>query len=320
MRLLKMTMEKINIILPVYNEAEAIDNFNSVLFEVIGSLKDKYFFEVIYVLDKSEDNSLSILKKICAQNANVKLLSLSRRFGHQMSLLAGIDKCDGEAAIMMDSDLQHPPSLIPAMLAEFENGYDIVYTIRQDSADISLLKRLSSKLFYRFINLISRVPINENAADFRLISKRVVKLFQEKIRERNQFLRGLFSWIGFRSLGIPFRVGPRFAGKSKYSMSQMMRLAVHGIISFSRAPLQAAVFVGFIFAFLGLFYATITFIQYFFNNSFPSGWTTLTILISVFSGVQLIFLGIIGEYIAAIFDEVKARPHYIIDEEINFEN
>lgn len=243
-------MKKINIILPVYNEAEVVDSFNAALFEVIESLKDKYLFEVIYILDKSEDNSLDMLRMICKLNKNVKLLALSRRFGHQMSLLAGIDKSDGDAVIMMDSDLQHPPSLIPEMMAKFENGYDVVYTIRQDSTNIGFLKRVSSKLFYRMINLISPVPINESAADFRLISKRVAKLFQEQIRERNQFLRGLLSWIGFKSIGIPFQVAPRFAGKSKYSISKMVQFAAHGIVSFSRAPLQAAVLLGFIFALL----------------------------------------------------------------------
>lgn len=311
-------MKKINIVLPVYNESEIISDFNDALFKVVDSLRHKYFFEVIYVLDKSTDNSLGILREICKKNKNVKVLALSSRFGHQMSLVAGMDRCDGDAVIMMDSDLQHPPSVIPQMLEKFEEGYDIVYTIRQDVPKISFLKRISSKIFYRIINIISQIPINESAADFRLISRRILKIFHEQIRERNQFLRGLFSWVGFKAVGIPFQVSRRPAGKSKYSISRMIQFGIHGITSFSKKPLQAAVYVGFVFAIMSLFFAAITFVQYFYYNSLPSGWTTLVILITMFSGVQLIFLGIIGEYIAAIFDEVKARPHYIVEEEINF--
>jgi dolichol-phosphate mannosyltransferase len=220
---------------------------------------------------------------------------------------------------MIDSDLQQPPSLIPKMLDLFEKGYDIVYTIRQDSSEVGFLKRSSSKLFYRIINRISQIPINESAADFRLISRRVAEVFQNRIRERNQFMRGLFSWVGYNSTHIPFQVKTRIAGKSKYSFIRLIRFAMQGIVSFSKTPLQTAIIFGFIFAFFGLVYSIITFIQFFLDDTLPSGWATLTILISLFSGVQLIFLGIIGEYIGAIFDEVKGRPHYLIEEKINIQ-
>jgi polyisoprenyl-phosphate glycosyltransferase len=237
-----------------------------------------------------------------------------------MSLLAGIDHCKSDALIMMDSDLQHPPTLIPEMLKEFEKGYDIVYTIRKDRTEIGFGKRITSRLFYRMINRISEIPISESAADFRLISRRVVETFQKKIRERNQFLRGLFNWVGFKSTGIQFQVGMRRAGKSKYSLGRMMRFGMQGVVSFSKKPLQATIILGFIFATFGLLHAIVMFVLYFFYASLPSGWTTLTILISMFSGVQLISLGIIGEYIGAIFDEVKGRPHYIIQESINIDD
>lgn len=313
-------MKKINIILPVYNEEEVINHFNDALFRTIENLYSQYVFEVIYVLDKSSDNSSIILKDICSKRKNVKLIMLSKRFGHQASLLAGMDACDGDAAIMMDSDMQHPPELIPSMLAEFEKGYDIVYTIRLDSCETGIFKRISSKLFYRAINKISQVPINESSADFRLVSRRVLEIFQNQLREQNQFLRGLFSWVGFNTIGIPFRVSSRAAGSSKYTISRMVRFGIAGVVSFSKRPLQAAIYLGFTLAIFAFLFIGITLVQYIIYAHIPSGWTTIVILISLFSGTQLIFLGIVGEYIAAIFDEVKGRPHYIVQDNINFMN
>lgn len=314
---MKLTL---TVICPVYNEEEVIQEFYGELRSVLNSLADRVESKILFVVDKCTDASLDLLKAIASKDGSVQILALSSRFGHQKSLLAGIDQCRSDVVIMMDSDLQHPPSLIPEMLTQFENGCDIVYTIRLDTPEIRLFKRLSAKFFYKMINRISQVPINESAADFRLVSRRVIEIFQKQIRERTQFLRGLFSWVGFKSIGIPYQGKSRRSGKSKYSLSRMIRFGVEGIISFSKRPLQAAIFIGFGFALFGLVFAFITFIQYFIYDYLPSGWTTLTILISMFSGIQLIFLGIIGEYIGAIFDEVKGRPHYIIEEKINFQN
>jgi dolichol-phosphate mannosyltransferase len=310
-------MKTLTIISPAYNEAEVLERFYRELSAELRPLAGRYSTSVLFVLDRSSDNSLDILKRLAADDPSVGVLSLSSRFGHQMALLAGIDHADADVIIMMDSDLQHPPSLIPALLEKYENGYDIVNTIRDDEQELGVLKRTNSRLFYWIINRISDVPINERAADFRLISRKVAEVFRHQIRERNQFLRGLLSWVGFSSISVPFRVGARAAGRSKYSTGRLMRFAAHGIVSFSKRPLQAAVILGFIFAGFGLINALITLVQYFITSSLPSGWTTLAILISVFAGVQLIFLGIIGEYIGAIFDEVKARPHYIVDERVN---
>jgi len=308
----------LTVVCPAYNEEAVIGKFYGELQSVLTSLNGRYESTMLFVVDRCTDNTLDVLKDIAGKDPRVKILSLSSRFGHQMSLLAGMDHSSSDAVIMMDTDLQHPPAIIPSMLGEFEKGYDVVYTIRQDAPDTGLLKRISSKLFYRMINRVSNVPINESAADFRLLSRRVVDIFKKQIRERNQFLRGLVSWVGFRSIGIEFGAMKRAAGKGKYSISRMVRFGVQGIISFSKRPLQAAVLVGVMFAVFGFINAVFTFVQYFLNDSLPSGWTTLTILISIFSGVQLIFLGIIGEYIAAIFDEVKGRPLYIVEEQINF--
>jgi glycosyltransferase involved in cell wall biosynthesis len=310
-------MRTLTVISPVYNEAEVIEHFYQVLSKELRGLADRYASRILFVVDRSSDDTLDILKRIAAADHSVGILALSSRFGHQMSLLAGIDHADADVVVMMDSDLQHSPALIPSLIERFEEGYDIVYTIREDERELGLLKRWGARLFYRLINSLSKVPINESAADFRLISRRVALVFQTQIRERNQFLRGLISWVGFRSVGVPFRVGTRAAGRSKYSLARLIRFGMQGIVSFSKRPLQAAIVVGFVFAAFGLINAVITFVEYFLYASLPSGWTTLTILISLFSGVQLIFLGIIGEYLGAIFDEVKARPHYIIEEQVN---
>lgn len=314
-----MNKKTLTIVSPVYNECEVIKAFYTELRKVIDEIEDSYDSVICFVVDHSTDGTLDVLREIAKVDQKVRVIAMTGRFGHQMCLLAGIDYSDSDALIMLDSDLQHPPELIPIMLRYYEEGYDVVYTIREDTPEINFLKRLTSNLFYRAINLISQVPINEKAADFRLISRRVVQVFQKHIRERNLFLRGFFGWMGFRSIAISFCVRKRNLGESKYSFSRLLRFGLNGVISFSKRPLQAAVLTGIFFAIIGFLVAITTTIQYFFLNSFPSGWATLVILISVLGGTQLIFLGIIGEYIGAIFDEVKARPHYIVDELINFE-
>ena len=310
-------MKTLTVISPVYNEEGVIEAFYTELADVLASLSDRYQSTILFVVDRSTDQTLSILKRIASKDPSVQVLALSSRFGHQMSLLAGIDHCNADAIVMMDSDLQHPPALIPTLLEEYERGYDIVYTLRQDAPGTSFFKSLSSRLFYRMINWMSDIPISESAADFRLIARPVAEVFQLQIRERNQFMRGLFNWVGFNSTGVPFRARNRHAGKTKYSLRRMIRFGLHGIISFSKKPLQLSILVGTAFAILSLVYALIAVIQYFFYAYIPSGWTTLAVLISLSSGIQLICLGLIAEYIGAIFDEVKGRPHYIIRERIN---
>lgn len=310
----------LTVISPVYNEEEVIRDFYIELSRVLLDLSYRYEYKILFVVDQSTDTTWEILKSIAEQDHSVQIILLSSRFGHQMSLLAGIDNSTSDVIVMLDSDLQHPPELIPKMLTKYEQGYDIVYTIRQDSPEISFFKRSTSKLFYSFINKISNITINESAADFRLISHRVAEVFRKQIRERNQFLRGLFSWVGFRSTGIKFQVRKRRAGRSKYSLGRMFQFGFEGVVSFSKKPLKAAIYVGLGFAILSFLFAIVSLFQYFIYASFPSGWTTIVMLISISSGVQLIFLGIVGEYIGAIFDEVKGRPHYIVEEKVNLEN
>ena len=311
-------MRTLTVVCPVYNEEEVIAAFHAELRKVLDTLADRWTSTILFVVDRSTDRTLEILEQIAARDPGVRVLGLSARFGHQMALLAGLDHCDADAVVMMDSDLQHPPAVIPELLEAFEGGSDVVQTIREDSPDVSMTKRLTSRLFYRCINWISDTPIPESAADFRLVSRRVVEVFQGQIRERNQFLRGLFVWVGFPSRAVRFKAAPRRAGRSKYSLRRMVGFGVDGVVSFSKTPLQAAVYVGLALGFLGFAYALITLVQYLLWRDFVTGWATIIILISIFSGTQLVFLGILGQYLGAIFDEVKARPHYIVEEQIGF--
>ena len=309
--------KSLTIICPVFNEEQVIRIFYERLSLVLESLSDAYRWNILFVLDKSSDASSEIIKSIIQHDDRVGLLSMSSRFGHQMSLVAGIDHCKSDVIIMMDSDLQHPPEIVRDLLVKYEDGFDVVHAIRMKPADKSFLKGWGSRIFYRLLNWLSEVRIDAGGADFRLISSRVADVFQNSIREQNQFLRGLFNWVGFRQAVIEFEAQDRLHGKSKYDFSRLTRFAISGIISFSKKPLKFAVAIGFTAALFGFLYGVFTLINYFLVSQVPSGWTPLAILISFFGGVQLIFLGVIGEYLGAIFDEVKKRPLYLIDESIN---
>lgn len=309
----------LTVICPVYNEEKVIFLFYKALSDVLETVADRYSWKILFVIDRSTDDSLKILQKLSSITQQVQVLALSNRFGHQMSLVAGIDYADTDIIIMMDSDLQHPPGLIPAMLEKYELGHDVVYTIRREPKDKSVLKRIGSRLFYKIMNFLSDVPLASGEADFRLISNRVANIFRTEIRERNQFLRGLFRWVGYNRVSIEYEPSERLDGDSKYNWSRMLSFASSGITSFSKKPLQYAIVLGVVFALIGMLAIIVALISYFTNDQVPSGWATLSILISTFGGIQLIFLGVIGEYIGAIFDEVKNRPLYIVEEKYNVE-
>ena len=315
---MKKVPDSLHVICPVYNEEKVVGAFYKVLSKVLEGVQNRYDWKVLFVMDRSSDRTLDVLRELSERDSRVQVLALSNRFGHQMSLVAGIDHADSDVIVMMDSDLQHPPELIPQMLDAFEKGNDVVYTIRSEAKDSSAFKRFGSRSFYRLMNWLAEVPLASGEADFRLLSRRVADVFRNEIRERNQFLRGLVSWVGFERIGITYDPAERIDGSSKYNWTRMIRFASSGIISFSKKPLQYAIILGLLFATLGLISAVATFIEYFLNDQVPSGWATLSILVSVFGGIQLVFLGVIGEYVGAIFDEVKARPLYLIEERINF--
>ncbi|MEA9598526.1 glycosyltransferase family 2 protein [Polynucleobacter sp. AP-Sanab-80-C2] len=311
-----MSQIKLTVIAPVFNEEQVIEAFHARLSEVLASL-DGIDANVIYVVDRCTDNTLAILRVLAKRDSITRVIALSSRFGHQMSLVAGIDNAlDSDAIIMMDCDLQHPPELIPDLINIFRNGFDVVYTVRKDTEEINPFRRMAGNLFYKLITKLSHIPMHSNVADFRLISGRVAKILSTDFSERNMFLRGIFSWIGFRQAGIEYVAHKRAGGRSKYSLSRVLQLATAGVLSFSTKPLRLGIFMGCIFSLFAFILSIWMIAEFFFDSTIPSGWTTLVVLLLMFSGIQLIVLGIIGAYIGGIFDEVKNRPRYIIDEQI----
>ena len=306
-------MPNIAIVCPVYQEEEVILDFHARLKSALTALPAQYRIKIIYVVDPSSDRTEQLLAQLTEQEVDVTVLVLSRRFGHQAALLAGMDESDADALITLDSDLQHPPELIPELITLWEKGHDIVQTIRQDDHHIPWLKRLSSRWFYRLLFRIGSIDLPPGAADFRLLSRRVVEVFRTEFSERNPFLRGLFNWMGYRVAHVPFQVEQRPAGHSKYSVRRLFRFASHGILSFSKFPLRLCTVTGLLLALLSLLFAGVQITFYVVGSTTVPGWATLIGMVGFIGGVQLLFLGVIGEYLAIIFDEVKRRPRYLID-------
>jgi len=311
-------MRSLTVVSPACDEQETIADFHAELRRALASVADRWRSTVLYVVDGGTDGTLDILKGVAAADPSVRVLALSARFGQQAAILAGLDHCDSDAVVMMDADLQHPPALVPELLAAHERGFDVVYTVWDGTPDVPLAKRLTARWFYRLLGALAETPVHQGAADFRLVSRRVVEVFQRGIRERGLFLRGLFVWVGFRSCAVPFRVGPRRAGRSKYSFSRMLRFGLGGIVAFSRAPLRAAAVAGALVFGLGLAAAAWGAWPLLRSGS-PPAWALPFAILTLVSGTQLVFLGIVGEYLGAVLDEVRARPHYIVAERIGFE-
>ncbi len=313
-------MEKLSIICPVYDEEEVIEEFYNSLSIVLRDLDKNYQSSILFVVDYSIDSSLQILKKLSVKDKNLKIITMTKNFGHQAALLAGIDYSkNADLIIMMDSDLQHPPKFIKKMIAEYENGYELVYTIRTYSKKTNFLKVFFSKYFYKILNLISNIDISVGEADFRLINKKIADIFRNDLREQSLFLRGLFKWIGFKKIALKYKADERMYGKSKYSYLKMISFAFAGIVSFSSKPLQLSIYIGFFLSCVALVLGIYHLVAFFIDSTMPRGFMTLAILITFYSGIQLLFLGVIGHYIGTIFNEVKKRPLYIIDEKINLE-
>lgn len=301
---------KVSIVLPAFNEQENLP----VLVDRLTSLLKKYSdYEIILVNDGSTDETLAVMKQLHQQNPQIHYLSFSRNFGHQYALKAGLDYSTGDCVISMDADLQHPPELIPQMIEEWQDGSDIVYTIRQDKGTEPFFKRFTSKSFYAMFNFLTGLKMPQGVADFRLLDKKVVQELR-KMPERTLFLRGLIFWMGFRQKAITYQVQPRYAGKSAYNLKRMLSLALAGATSFSIKPLRLAIYLGFFVAILGcLLTAYVLYIKLF-NGAALSGWASIMCVLLVLGGTQLVIMGIIGEYIGMAFMEMKKRPTYIVDE------
>jgi len=314
-----MTSKKIDcsVVASVFNEEESVKKFYESLSETLISLQIDY--EIIFVNDGSTDNSLNILKEIAVSDSTVRIIDFSKNFGHEAAMIAGIDYASGEAVICMDSDLQHPPEKIPEMLQKKAEGFDIVNMVRTDRKDAGFLQKMNSKLFYKFINSISSVKFVENASDFFLISQKVCKLLRNDFRERTRFLRGIIQLAGFRKTTIQYVAIKRVAGKSKYSFFKLLKLSFTAISSFSKVPLQLGIVTGLIFSAMSLILILYSLIMWILEKTIP-GYTTLIIFMSAFAGIQLLVTGLIGQYISYVFDEVKGRPVYIVNDIYNFEN
>lgn len=304
-------MSKISIVIPAYNEEHNVGLIHQEIDRVFSSIPD-YDYEIIFVNDGSTDATQIQLEDLSKRFARVKFLEFSRNFGHQPAVKAGIDHADGAAVITMDGDMQHPPTLIPEIIKKWEEGYEVVYTIRQYPKKISYFKRKTSELFYKVLSLISDVDLTQGGgSDFRLIDAKVVAVIRS-IKEKDLFLRGLSNWVGFRQTGLSFTANERASGTSKYNLKKMLKFAFTGITAFSVKPLYMAAYLGVCLSGISAVGYLAYVIYAFSSGTEISGWASLIMTIVFFGGLQLIILGIIGLYIGKIFNQVKNRPEYII--------
>ena len=309
----KTEQKLISVAVPVYNEQENID---ALYREVVRYLEPlPYRFELIYIDDGSKDATPLILDRLSQQDSRVRALILARNYGFQTALTCGMESAEGDAVITMDGDLQHPPSLLPTLIARWEAGAEVVQTIRKDTEGVSWLKKLTSRGFYQLINAISKVHIVEGGSDFRLLDRKVVLGFR-RFGERAKFIRGIISSIGYKQEYLEFVAPPRRAGKSKFSLGKMLHFALDGITGYSKLPLRIAFYMGLLlglasFVLLG----HVLYIKLFTEDAVP-GWATTSASIVLLGGLQMVGLGIVGEYVGRIFEEVKQRPLYLIREDL----
>lgn len=309
-------MKKISIIIPAYNEEEVAQECYNRLEEVLNKLNN-YENEIIFINDGSKDKTLEILTELANRNENVKIVSFSRNFGHQAAVTAGLKYVTGDVILIIDADLQDPPELLPEMLKLWEEGNEVIYGERKTREGESRFKLFTAKMFYNTLNALSDVEIPKNTGDFRLVDRKVVDTINS-LPEHNKFLRGLFSWVGYRQYAFKYERKERFAGKTKYPLKKMLKLAADGIIGFSTKPLKILGGLGFIsiiISFIILIYSLLSFA--FEWNNLEAGWTSIMVSITFFAGVQLLSIWVLSEYIGRIYDETKNRPQYIVDKTIN---
>ncbi len=303
-------MPSCDIVVPVYNEAANLEELYHQVTTVMAQVDVRY--RLLFVDDGSADVTPAILEQLSQEDERVQFLSFTRNFGHQVALAAGLEHADADCVITMDGDLQHPPELIAELLSRWQDGYAVVLTVREDDAQTPWLKRVTSRWFYHVINRMAGLSLAPGSADFRLLDRTVVDALR-RCPERTKFLRGLINWTGFRSTNVTYRPQRRFQGDSKYSLRKMMAFAWDGVTAFSSLPLRVAFFLGLIIS-LGAFgygfYAVAA--RVFWHTSVIPGWASITISVLFLGGLQLVFIGLLGEYLARVFDEVKARPIYFI--------
>jgi len=300
---------KIAVIIPCYNEEDNVKAVYDRLTEVLNSTN--YQYDLIFIDDGSKDNTLNELLKLYEKDHKVKIIAFSRNFGKEIALSAGLDYADADAVIPFDADLQHPPEVILNLLTKFEEGYDVVNAVRSKRDKESFLKKFTSKAFYRIINKLTNIEIPQDVGDFRLISKNALNAIKE-IRERKRFMKGIFAWVGFKTTSVYYERAPRHAGKTKWNYLKLIDLAIEGITSFSTVPLRLASLLGIIVSLTAFLYAVwITISKILYGNP-VKGYPSMMVAILFLGGVQLITIGIIGEYVGRIYEEVKQRPLYIV--------
>lgn len=301
---------KVSVIIPVYNEEGCAATVADRIIKVLDGL---YEYDILFIDDGSQDTTLEILRKLHSENPKINYLSFSRNFGHQNALRAGIKHANGDCIISLDGDLQHPPELIPELIKKWNDGFDIVYTIRKEDQKASFFKKITGSLFYKIMNVVSDINFEHGEADFRLLDKMAASELNN-LSENAIFYRGMVKWLGFNQTFIEYIPDKRIWGKTKYSRKKMFALAVSGITSFSIKPLRISTLIGISIAFLSMIYGIYALYIKFFTDNSIEGWTSVFFMVAFIGGVQLIMIGILGEYIGNIFLESKKRPNYIIKE------
>jgi len=311
-------MKKISIVVPMYYEEEVVNVCYERLISNLNKIKE-YAYEIIFINDGSKDKTLEKLEEISKKDKNVKVISFSRNFGHQSAVTAGIKYVEGDCILIIDADLQDPPELIPDMIKLWEEGNEVIYGKRVLRKGESKFKLFSATMFYKTLNSLSDIEIPQDTGDFRLVDRKVIDVINN-MPEHNKFLRGLFSWVGFKQKAFEYERDKRVAGKTKYPISKMMKLATDGIISFSTKPLKIVGTLGIISIIISIIILIYSIISYAMSlNNLTPGWTSIMLTVTLFSGVQLLSIWIMSEYIARIYDESKKRPEYIIDKSINID-
>lgn len=306
----------LSVIVPIFNEELVIPELYRRLCQVLEQVEGGY--EILFVNDGSRDRSFEILAELATVDPHVRVINLSRNFGHQIAITAGMDHAAGDAVVIIDADLQDPPELIHEMLAKWREGYDVIYAIRKSREGETAFKKFTASFFYRVLARITNLNIPVDTGDFRLMSRQAVDSLN-RIREKNRFVRGLVSWVGFRQTGVLFERQERFAGETKYPLKKMLKFALDGITSFSFFPLQLATYSGFVVSGCSFLVMLAILVRKVLNPSYGvTGWSSLMVAILFLGGIQLITMGIIGEYIGRIYDEVKQRPLYFAKDMLGF--
>ena len=312
-----MSSVDLSIIVPMYNEEEVLDIFFTEIRKVMKKLP-KYTYEIICVNDGSKDGTLQLLKKYANEDKRVKVISFSRNFHKEQALFAGLTNCAGRAAIPIDVDLQDPPEIILKFVKKWEEGYEVVYGVRSERNSDSLIKKFSALTFYKLYNFIADTPIPYNTGDFRLINRKIINALKN-IKEKKLFMKGIFNWIGFKSIGVPYKRLERVAGETKWNFWKLWNFALDGITASTTFPLRIWTYIGGTIAGISFLYALYIILKTIVNGVAVPGYASLLVCILFLGGMQLLALGVFGEYIGHIFTEVQNRPLYIIDEKINFD-